>query len=557
MSETRTYNNDNTLASISFSGAAIGNLTYGWDDNKNKTSEAISGTMSGYGFDVGTSGYDDEDRLVNWERADSALDQSWDLSLVGDWDSIAENSATQNRTHGPTHELLTVASQSVTHDLKGNITSIPAVLRPGTDPPAMAWDFDNRLVSADVDNDSTADVFYKWDALGRRVYRDDGTTAQVFVQSGQQTIADYTATTAANSPTYTYVYASYIDEPVMRGGSGGLRYYHRNQQYSITALTDGSGTITERYAYSAYGTPTITDAAGTTRTSSADHNRYAYTGRENDEALGLYHYRARMYDSVAGRFCSRDPIGYEGSPWNLFEYVGGQPTVGLDPSGLGGIYDNCFLKCTDAFRGVNGELTAANMAACQLFCGLVSKCKIKQDNCYTVMVRACGAGRRCAQVAVALCNALFPKYATAFQDRRTIMARLTFSSPKHFLEQFCTETFESWPQSSDVKLLSAREDDTVRNGNPNLIVICPLNPEDQDVTQLGPFIQKYEWGLQIDLWGSSEEKLVYCVSSFPESEYAFDFGDLKLRYRIRRLSNVTEMVHLATVDVWQQGELSY
>jgi hypothetical protein len=80
----------------------------------------------------------------------------------------------------------------------------------------MSWDFDNRLASADTNNDSTADVFYKWDALGRRVYRDDGTTATVYVQSGQQTIADYTAGAAATSPIYTYVYASYIDEPVMR-----------------------------------------------------------------------------------------------------------------------------------------------------------------------------------------------------------------------------------------------------------------------------------------------------------------------------------------------------
>jgi len=32
--------------------------------------------------------------------------------------------------------------------------------------------------------------------------------------------------------------------------------------------------------------------------------------------------------------CSRDPIGYEGSPWNLKEYVGGQPTSFLDPYGF-------------------------------------------------------------------------------------------------------------------------------------------------------------------------------------------------------------------------------
>ena len=191
------------------------------DNNKNKTSEGITGTMSGYGFDVGTSGYDDEDRLVNWERDDTNLDQSWDLSLVGDWDSITENTSTQYRTHGAAHEILTAASQSITHDVKGNMTSIPAVLRPGSDPLALSWDFDNRLTGADVDNDSTDDVTYEYDALGRRVQRDDGTTATVFVQNGQQTFADYTSGTAATSPTYNYVYASYIDEPVYREGTGG------------------------------------------------------------------------------------------------------------------------------------------------------------------------------------------------------------------------------------------------------------------------------------------------------------------------------------------------
>jgi len=31
---------------------------------------------------------------------------------------------------------------------------------------------------------------------------------------------------------------------------------------------------------------------------------------------------------------TRDPIGYEGSPWNLYEYVGSTPTSLLDSSGL-------------------------------------------------------------------------------------------------------------------------------------------------------------------------------------------------------------------------------
>lgn len=112
-----------------------------------------------------------------------------------------------------------------------------------------------------------------------------------------------------------------------------VSHYHRNQQYSITALTNGSGTITERYAYTAYGTPTITDANGTELSLSADNNRYTYTGREWDSQLSLYHYRARMYDSVAGRFCSRDPIGYFDGP-SRYQYVRSNHSRFVDPIGL-------------------------------------------------------------------------------------------------------------------------------------------------------------------------------------------------------------------------------
>jgi len=44
---------------------------------------------------------------------------------------------------------------------------------------AMTWDFENKMTTADVGNNSSVDVTYKWDVLGRRVYRDDGTSAFV------------------------------------------------------------------------------------------------------------------------------------------------------------------------------------------------------------------------------------------------------------------------------------------------------------------------------------------------------------------------------------------
>jgi RHS repeat-associated protein len=129
----------------------------------------------------------------------------------------------------------------------------------------------------------------------------------------QQTIADYPVGGAASTPTYRYVYASYIDEPVVRKGAGTggtILYYHRNHQYSITAVTTSTGSIAERYAYTAYGQPTILDASASVLSSSAINNRYTYTGREWDATLGLHHFRARWMSPSAGRFLSRDPIGY-------------------------------------------------------------------------------------------------------------------------------------------------------------------------------------------------------------------------------------------------------
>jgi RHS repeat-associated protein len=109
---------------------------------------------------------------------------------------------------------------------------------------------------------------------------------------------------------------------------------HSNQQYSITAITTSAGAIAERYAYSAYGEPTICDASGSQISNSSINNRYSYTGREWDATVGLHHFRARWMSPKTGRFLTRDPIGYFSMDWNLSRFVFNQPLVQVDPSGL-------------------------------------------------------------------------------------------------------------------------------------------------------------------------------------------------------------------------------
>lgn len=44
--------------------------------------------------------------------------------------------------------------------------------------------------------------------------------------------------------------------------------------------------------------------------------------------------RARYYDPKVGRFVTRDPIGFDGGDYNLYNYVGGNPINYIDPYGL-------------------------------------------------------------------------------------------------------------------------------------------------------------------------------------------------------------------------------
>jgi YD repeat-containing protein len=105
-------NKDNLLASIVTTNPGtnkVGTYAYTWDANKNKTAETITNSpLSGYGFSTGTTGYDDENRVTAWNRADNNQNQTWNLSLVGDWNTFNQTGTsplTQTRTHGPTHEF--------------------------------------------------------------------------------------------------------------------------------------------------------------------------------------------------------------------------------------------------------------------------------------------------------------------------------------------------------------------------------------------------------------------------------------------------------------------
>jgi RHS repeat-associated protein len=82
---------------------------------------------------------------------------------------------------------------------------------------------------------------------------------------------------------------------------------------------------------------------------SYDGGLFMYTGRFIDQLTGLQWHLHRWYDPATGRWLSEDPIGHNGGI-NLYEYVGNNPLIRTDPSGLSAPQEIC-IAIVKALKG--------------------------------------------------------------------------------------------------------------------------------------------------------------------------------------------------------------
>ena len=97
---------------------------------------------------------------------------------------------------------------------------------------------------------------------------------------------------------------------------------------------------------------------------SADWNRFTYTGHEFDPETGLYYFKARFYDPELGRFASEDPyLGDPTTPPSLHRYIyaHANPLLYVD---LSGYFADKKIALTDGGETVlNSQVTASD---CQI-----------------------------------------------------------------------------------------------------------------------------------------------------------------------------------------------
>jgi RHS repeat-associated protein len=178
------------------------------------------------------------------------------------------------------------------------------------------------------------DLFFSsaWQVIEERVNMGPGTAQQVW------------------SPVYVDALVE-RDRDATGGGSLNERLYvQQDANWNVTAVTDATGAVQERYAYDPYGLATVYDASWTLR-GPASASQYAWVylhqgGRYEglDSTSGLYNFRNRDLSPTLGRWMEEDPIGYAAGDANLYGYVNDRPLGLNDPQGLikgKGEYKDC------------------------------------------------------------------------------------------------------------------------------------------------------------------------------------------------------------------------
>lgn len=195
-----------------------------------------------------------------------------------------------------------------------------------------SWDLATRLTSY---AESGNTITFTYDALGRRLSRTEGGNTTRFVWNDAFALPSVTVVHENGNVLRYYIYTPggallYSIE----AGDESRRDYHFDEMGNTIFLTSDAGAIIASYAYTPYGVLLAEDGEV--------DNPFKWQGafgvmQEGDS--GLYYMRARYYDSGAGRFISRDPLGAL-DPVNLnpYQYALGNPLEIVDPLGLRGSY---------------------------------------------------------------------------------------------------------------------------------------------------------------------------------------------------------------------------
>ena len=329
------------VASFDYQWDSIGNLIYRSDndqgviekfcyDGLNRLTNSATGasgiascTASGTGITTKTVGYDNLGNITS-------------KSDVGTYSYPGVGSAQPHGVSSIAGTVNGVTNPAYTYDANGNMTAgagrsitytafnMADTITQGTTTDAFTYDDSHARVTQvlTVGGVATTTTYLNdpvSGAMGEKVVTGGTTTWHDFIQAGGVLVAERFCTGSS---------------PCSSGATWA--YFVTDHLGSASVLTDGTGAVTERDSYDAWGRRRNPDGTDNTSCAITSATTRGYTGHEMLDTVCQVDANARIYDPTIGRFNSADPYGIDqgdGQSFNRYSYVQNGPLSATDPSG--------------------------------------------------------------------------------------------------------------------------------------------------------------------------------------------------------------------------------
>lgn len=288
---------------------------YAYDDAGQRVGlDTLDGSWS-YGYDAVGQLTSAEFASTNPAIPDKAI--AYDYDAAGNRTRVVEDGVETLYESNALNQYTRVGDATFTYDADGNMTS----RTDGDGTTTYAYDVDNRLVGV-TDADGTV-LAFEYDVFNNRVAKTvDGARTEYLVDPFG--LGDVVGEFADGEAVASYAHGLGLAAAEIGGQTA---WYDADAVGSVTGLTDASGALVNRYAYTPFGEELL-EVEGLA-------NAYEFNGALGvaEDADDLTYMRERSYDPGLGRFLGEDPLWANGQIENLNSFALNSPVGTFDPEG--------------------------------------------------------------------------------------------------------------------------------------------------------------------------------------------------------------------------------
>jgi RHS repeat-associated protein len=274
-----------------------------------------------------------------------AQQENFSYDETGNWITYKQNNEgaldiDQSRVNNQSNQMTQVdgSSAGVSYDKNGNMLTVPTGDDLTGPSRKLVWDAWNRLTKVTDENDNVI-AEYEYDGLSRRTkVTSSGVTKHSYYDDQWRTVEE--RLDSSTTPVTQHVWHPtdrwellFRDRSTANDGTLDERLYSLKDQLDPVAICDASGSVVERFAYSAFGVPSFLDSSFIPQPSSLVDWSFLFHAEFADAETGWFNYGYRFYVPALGRWLSRDPIGERGG-LNLYGMMSGDPMNRVDMLGL-------------------------------------------------------------------------------------------------------------------------------------------------------------------------------------------------------------------------------